>query len=281
MAPPGTWAWWTVRRRVLAMIVLLAVAIAAGAGGAVGALALSGRDQSRPSPTARDTASSSLNGSTTAKIAAAVQPSVVSITALTETQMSTGSGVILRSDGLILTNAHVIAGARHISVKFNAGQSTSAELVGKSRSADVALIKAVGVTGLTPARLGDSSRLAVGDAVLAVGSPLGLDGSVTSGIVSALNRKVSERDEDGASTSSPKPITTIPNAIQTDAAINPGNSGGALADTSGQVIGINTAIATTNNSSGSIGVGFAIPINAAKKAAAKIIKDAGKTHANA
>src|SRR5205085_809974 len=148
-----------------------------------------------------------------------------------------GSGVILRSDGVIMTNAHVVSGAQKVSVKFSNGKTASASVLGSDTSHDIAVIKAQGVSGLTPATIGDSSKVVVGDSVLAIGSPLGLDGSVTSGIVSALDRTIQESSEDSQSQDQggfggfgqqqqQQPTTTsIKNAIQTDAAINPGNSG--------------------------------------------------------
>jgi putative serine protease PepD len=185
--------------------------------------------------------------------------------------------VILDSSGTIMTNRHVVTGADRVTVKFSNGRTASAEVVGTSAANDIAVIKASGVSGLKPASLGNSSALAVGDTVLAVGSPLGLDGSVTAGIVSALGREVQEGSDSPQQQEAPflgrqtqQETTTIQNAIQTDAAINPGNSGGALVNGAGQVIGINTAIATSSGGSGNIGVGFAIPINDARKAAQSI-----------
>ncbi|MFA1537772.1 S1C family serine protease [Actinomadura monticuli] len=254
-----------------------ALALGAGGAGAAATLALTHEKTVYASPTAVSGASA---GGTTAQVAAAVQPSVVSIQARTPSGTAGGSGVILRSDGVILTNAHVVSGARETAVKFSDGRTAAAEVLGADTGDDIAVLKAQGVSGLKPATLGDSGGLAVGDEVLAVGSPLGLDGSVTSGIVSALGRRIQEGDSE----EQPPPglrgrlseqrQTVIKNAIQTDAAINPGNSGGALVNASGQVIGINTAIATSGGSDGNIGVGFAIPIDSAKKTADTIIAGA-------
>ncbi|TDD59208.1 trypsin-like serine protease, partial [Actinomadura darangshiensis] len=230
------------------------------------------------SPTAVSGAAA--KGGTTAQVAAAVQPSVVSIQAKTAQGVSGGSGVILRSDGVIMTNAHVVSGAQQVAVKFSDGRTASAKVLGANTADDIAVVKAQGVSGLKPATLGDSDALAVGDQVLAVGSPLGLDGSVTSGIVSALGRQIQEGDSDQQlppglrGRLSEQQQTVIKNAIQTDAAINPGNSGGALVNASGQVIGVNTAILTAGNSEGNIGVGFSIPVNSAKKTADGIIAGA-------
>ncbi|MFE9205581.1 S1C family serine protease [Micromonospora sp. NPDC007230] len=180
-----------------------------------------------------------------AGVVAAVSPSIVTVTAAANTGSSLGSGVILDADGLILTNAHVIASGGQLSVELSDGRTAPAVLVGQDTSADIALLRADGLTGLTPATLGSDSALTVGDPVLAFGSPLGLQNTVTSGIVSALNRSVDD----------------MSGLIQTDAAINHGNSGGALVDTAGRVVGINVAIATTGQDAGSIGLGFAIPID--------------------
>ena len=222
----------------------------------------------------------SATGGTIAQVAAAVEPSVVSIEAQGPRGTSGGSGVVLRPDGLILTNAHVVSGTRQVTVKFSDGRTASAEVLGADTRGDVAVLKARGVSGLKAAALGDSRSLAIGDTVLAVGSPLGLEGSVTSGIVSGLGREVREGGNEPQlppglqGQLSQEQQTVIKNAIQTDAAINPGNSGGALVNASGQVIGVNTAIATAGGSGGNIGVGFAIPIDTAKRSADAIIKSA-------
>ncbi|GAA4151900.1 S1C family serine protease [Actinomadura keratinilytica] len=282
-APSGGLRWAT-RRRIAALGAAVALALGAGATGAVTALAVSGGGETvYSSPTAVSGASAK-NATTTAKTAAAVQPSVVSLQVQSATgETAGGSGVILRSDGVILTNAHVVEDGAQIAVKFSNGKTASARLLGADTTHDIALIKAADVSGLTPATLGDSDALAVGDPVLAVGSPLGLDGSVTSGIVSALGRKIEEssaQEQEGLppylrGRLSQQETKVIENAIQTDAAINPGNSGGALANAAGQVVGINTAIAISGSSSGSIGVGFAIPINEAKEIADKILAGGG------
>jgi putative serine protease PepD len=216
-----------------------------------------------------------------AGIAAKVLPSVVNINVTTASGGDTGSGVILRSDGYILTNNHVIAaalgGAGSVAVTFNDGTTASARIVGADAEDDLAVIK-VAKNGLTPATLGSVTALKVGDPVLALGSPLGLQGTVTAGIVSALNRPVAtsdaqQNDPFGGSTGA----TTVLDAIQIDAAINPGNSGGALVNNAGQVIGINSAIASTG-SNGNIGIGFAIPIDQAKTVAEQLIATGKATH---
>ncbi|MFF0525721.1 trypsin-like peptidase domain-containing protein [Actinomadura nitritigenes] len=272
---------WTARQKVAALVAGAALAVGAGGAGAAVAMAFADHGTVYSSPVAVSGASS--KASTTAQVAAAVQPSVVSISSRSQTGESEGSGVILRSDGVIMTNAHVVSDGGRLSVKFSDGRTAPATLLGADTANDIAVIKAQGVSGLKPATLGDSDRLAVGDTVLAVGNPLGLSGSVTSGIVSALGRQVQEGDSGGGQQDLPPGLqgrlsqqqqAVIENAIQTDAAINPGNSGGALVNSAGQVIGVNTAIATSGSSSGNIGVGFAIPIDQAKKAADKIISSA-------
>ena len=157
-----------------------------------------------------------------------------------------GSGVILTTDGAILTNNHVVAGARNntVRVTFSTGRTANATVVGTDPAGDLAVVKAQGASGLTAAKFGNSDGLQPGDTVLALGSPLGLQGSVTAGIVSALHRTIDESGENGGQGHS------IGDAIQTDAAINPGNSGGPLVNTSGEVVGINTAIATSDGGQG-------------------------------
>ncbi len=207
------------------------------------------------------------SGATIESVASRVLPSVVSIAFTGQQGGGTGSGIVLTADGFILTNNHVVAGAADggtLTVSFTDGRTAGATIVGRDPSADVAVIKADGVSDLTPAQLGHSADLKVGQQVVAIGSPLGLSGTVTSGIVSALNRPV-RSGEAGSSE------TSVLNAIQTDAAVNPGNSGGALVDMAGRVVGINSAIATLGGAEGaqggSIGLGFAIPIDQAQRIA--------------
>ena len=218
-----------------------------------------------------------------AAIAAAVLPSVVTINVRNDSESATGSGVVLRPDGYIVTNNHVVAPALSdggvLTVDLSATDTgIPAQIVGRSPSDDLAVIK-IPRTGLRAARLGHSSSLQVGDLVVAIGAPLGLSGSVSSGIVSALNRNV-----DVPETGSSQKATVLGNAIQTDAAINPGNSGGALVDDTGAVIGINSAIASLGSSdggggqTGSIGVGFAIPIDYVVSVATQIIRTGTVTH---
>jgi len=215
-----------------------------------------------------------------AGIAATVLPSVVSIQVDGPEGISTGSGFVLRGDGYLVTNNHVIAQAdgepsTTITVTFGDGSEQEATIVGRTADYDLAVLK-VDVQGLTPLLLGDSDGVVVGDAVVAVGAPLGLAGTVTTGIVSALNRPVSAGD---ASDSDDQAFI---NAIQTDAAINPGNSGGPLVNALGEVIGINSAIAqppgSTSVVGGSIGLGFAIPSNQVRRTADQLIETGRATY---
>jgi len=205
-----------------------------------------------------------------AAIAARVLPSVVSISTRSSMGGGTGTGFVIRSDGYILTNNHVVENVRQsgsLNVSFNDGKVVRGKIVGVDPAYDLAVIK-VARTGVPALQFGDSDKVQVGDAVIAIGSPLGLSGTVTSGIISAKNRAVTAGD--GQSEGS------FINALQTDAAINPGNSGGPLVDKTGAVVGVNSAIATLGSSfgsqSGSIGLGFAIPINQARRTAEELIK---------
>jgi putative serine protease PepD len=195
-------------------------------------------------------------------VADLVMASVVSV----EAGPASGSGFVISDNGHILTNNHVIAEAPDgVELIFSDGQRQEAEVLGTSPTYDLAVLE-VDRTDLSPVVLGDSSNLSVGDTVLAIGSPLGLEGTVTRGILSALDRPVSAGGQGE---------TAFINALQTDAAINPGNSGGPLVDSSGRVVGVTSAIATLNMSpnSGSIGLGFAIPINQARLTAEQIIEN--------
>jgi S1-C subfamily serine protease len=214
-----------------------------------------------------------------ADIAKRVSPAVVSIDVRTADAAGSGSGVIIDKSGYILTNNHVVnfGASPSIRVVFSDQSSAPAQVVGTDPRNDLAVVK-VSKTGLTLASLGDSSTLAVGDPVVAIGDPLGLRGTVTSGIVSSLRRPLRLPGENG------QPDAVI-DAIQTDAAINPGNSGGALVAADGSVVGINTAIASLGQSSGggqsgNIGVGFAIPINTARAVAQQLIRTGKVVHAD-
>ncbi|MEV6868130.1 trypsin-like peptidase domain-containing protein [Streptosporangium subroseum] len=297
----------------------LALAAMAVGGGVAGAFAVTGFNNDTTIASSSGTLVSPVSRVTTvADVAKAVQPSVVSIQVKTANGGGEGSGVVLSEDGRILTNNHVVeAGGQggQMTVKFSDGKTATAKIIGTDPATDLAVIKADNVSGLTKASLGDSDALKVGDYVLAIGSPLGLSGSVTAGIVSALNRTLTVGDEQGPQQQMPpgwpggqqqqlppgwpggpgqgggqdqggggqmqqqsSGATTIGGAIQTDASINPGNSGGALVNASGQVVGINTAIAT-NGGEGSIGVGFSIPINTAKQVAQQLIDSGKVSHA--
>ncbi|MGH3623859.1 MAG: S1C family serine protease [Sciscionella sp.] len=209
-----------------------------------------------------------------------VLPSVVQIDVRTDSSRGIGSGIILNSSGLILTNNHVVSGASSgsaVTVTFNDGRQASARVVRTDRSKDLAVVQASRVSGRTPVSVGDSDSVRIGDQVVAVGSPGGLQGTVTSGIVSALDRKVTAQ---GHGQSDPRELFPFTSnhgsgsgevsyrAIQTDAALNEGNSGGPLFNARGQLIGINSAMYSpsdgASSSSGSVGVGFSIPINQAK-----------------
>ncbi|MET0929770.1 MAG: trypsin-like peptidase domain-containing protein [Aeromicrobium sp.] len=221
----------------------------------------------------------SLPAGTVEQVAEKVLPSVVQINVKGGEESGSGTGIIISSDGDILTNNHVVDVAGDsgtITVAFNDGTNTTAEIVGVDPKTDLAVIKAAGKTGLTAATLGTSADLKVGQEVVAIGSPFGLESTVTQGIVSALNRPVSSSD--GSGTAAP---TTFP-AVQTDAAINPGNSGGPLVDLQGNVIAINSAIrsgTTTSGDAGSIGLGFAIPIDLAKNVSKQLLAGKQVEHA--
>ncbi|HEY8752315.1 MAG TPA: trypsin-like peptidase domain-containing protein [Arthrobacter sp.] len=236
-------------------------------------------------------------------------PSVVTISATSGSSGGTGSGIVLDDQGHILTNTHVVtldgqSANAALEIRTSTGNVVKATLVGTDPLSDLAVIKVDDTSGLTPATLGDSSKLNVGDTAIAIGAPLGLTGTVTDGIVSTLNRTISVASSaapkqgdsssqgggqgfqfappgggQGQSTANQGSISI--NVIQTDAAINPGNSGGALVNSKGEIIGVNVAIASagsssaSSSSSGNIGVGFSIPINNAKRVAQSII-DTGK-----
>lgn len=216
-----------------------------------------------------------------AAIAARVSPSVVEVDSNSSDGADTGTGFFIESDGYILTNNHVIESAvlsnGTITVKLANNRQYTATVVGRDTSYDLAVLK-INVTGAPALTLGDSNKVEVGDPVIAIGSPLGLAGTVTSGIISAKNRPVTTSSENQIGESS------YIDALQTDAAINPGNSGGPLVDINGAVIGVNSAIASLGSSGGlgsqpgSIGLGFAIPINQAKRTAEQLIKTGKSTY---
>ena len=247
---------------------VVAIALVAGAAGAgVDRLLFRGESDTGASLRQLAATSTARPAGSIASLAAALTPSVVAIENESWQGSGTGSGFVIRSDGYILTNHHVIEGTNaRITVVFADGSKANGRVIGSSTSYDLAVVK-VAKTGLPPVTLGNSDGVVVGDSVIAIGSPLGLQSTVTSGIVSALNRPVTAGDAGS---------TSYINAIQTDAAINPGNSGGPLLDARGAVIGVNSAIATLGRSlggaSGSIGLGFAIPMNQAKRIAEEIMQ---------
>lgn len=265
---------------------MAATALLVGAAGGVGAAAV--YSATNDSSTSAPSVTAPLNGSQAAPVSAPdgsvqnaaskVLPSVVKIGVATSQGAATGSGIVISKDGLIVTNNHVVAGAGNggkIQVMLNDGRTLDATIVGTDPLTDLAVIRA-NAKDLTPAVLGKSGTLGVGQGVVAIGSPFGLEATVTSGIVSALNRPVTSGDEQQDS-------TTVFPAIQTDAAINPGNSGGALIDLAGQVVGINSAIKTAGGSGqsegGNIGLGFAIPIDQAKPIIDELVAKGKATHA--
>ena len=223
----------------------------------------------------------SLPAGSVEQVAAKVVPSVVKLETDMGRASEEGSGIILSPDGLILTNNHVVSAAKdgaQTTVTFADGRTAPFTVVGTDPSSDIAVVKVQGVSDLTPITLGSSANLRVGQDVVAIGSPLGLEGTVTTGIISALNRPV-------AAGGDAQNQNTVLDAIQTDAAINPGNSGGALVNMNGELVGVNSAIATLGGQSaeaqsGSIGLGFAIPIDQAKRIADELIQNGTASHAS-
>ncbi|MBP2330805.1 putative serine protease PepD [Kibdelosporangium banguiense] len=263
-----------------AVALTIAAVIGAGAvGGVTGALIDSGN---ATTPTASTPIVQNVGTNTPSDVSAVaskVLPSVVQVNVRTANAEGIGSGVILTADGRILTNNHVVSGASQVTVTLNDGRNFPATVVGTDAASDLAVLQLQGASGLIPATLGDSSSVKIGDEVVAFGSPGGLQGTVTSGIVSALNRDVNVPADEGqqnpfASNSRGGAQTTY-KAIQTDASINQGNSGGPLVNANGEVIGINSAIyspvSTSDGRAGSVGIGFAIPINDAKTVIANIV----------
>ncbi|MFI2437242.1 S1C family serine protease [Streptomyces sp. NPDC018693] len=267
---------------LLAAVAIVAAAI--GGGTAYGIQELTGGNDTVAASTTTSVVPSSKKGDIAA-IASAVSPSIVEINATLPGGSSTGSGVIITGDGEIITNNHVIAGASSVKVRTSDGKEYTADVVGTDPKKDLALIKLENASGLTAASLGDSDALQVGDTVVAIGSPEGLTGTVTSGIVSALDRDVTVSTDEGQQQQQPGggwpfefggrqfngdtgSSTTTYKAIQTDASLNPGNSGGALIDMNGNIIGINSAMYSAAGSgssdAGSVGLGFAIPVNTVK-----------------
>jgi len=311
------------RKGSVALIAALAIgALVGGTSGAgITALMMSGQSTGVPVSQASGPSNVVVNNTKSVNqitaVAAKASPSVVTIDVSSSSSGGTGSGVILSDDGYVLTNTHVVtldgaASDVKIEVKSNDGKLYTATLVGTDPISDLAVIKLTDASGLTPMTWGDSSALNVGDSAIAIGAPLGLSGTVTDGIVSALNRSITVAssaaptspdtatpdqgesqnpfffdfpNQDGTQSQGSQTATTsiaLP-VIQTDAAINPGNSGGALLNGSGELIGINVAIAsagssTSTSAAGSIGVGFSIPSNFAKRISDEIIANGTATH---
>jgi putative serine protease PepD len=277
------------RRRTGVAAAVVATSLLVGGGAGLGGAAVWDATHDEPASSARADAPATstvanqmqtppADGSVES-VAQKVLPSVVKIDVTGQEGSASGSGIILTADGTILTNNHVVELAENggtLTVSFDDGTSAKAEILGTDPLTDTAVIKASGVSDLTPATIGKSANLGVGEGVVAVGSPFGLDATVTSGIVSALDRPVNVGSDDAGNS------TTYP-AIQTDAAINPGNSGGPLSDMTGAVVGINSSIRTassqTSEQSGSIGLGFAIPIDEVMPIVDQMAKGETPTHA--
>lgn len=287
------------RAGVLAVGALAIAVVSAGIGGAaataveLGTHSAGGNGHGTIAGAAPSVPAANMPPGSVEQVASKVVPSVVMLETDLGRQSEEGSGIILSADGLILTNNHVVAAAAKpgnggppgpagpppkTTVTFADGRTAPFTVVGADPTSDIAVIRVQGVSGLTPISLGSSADLRVGQPVVAIGSPLGLSGTVTTGIISALNRPVSTTGESGNQ-------NTVLDAIQTDAAINPGNSGGALVNMNGQLVGVNSAIATLgadsqDAQSGSIGLGFAIPVDQAKRIADELISTGKATHAS-
>ncbi|WP_181770503.1 S1C family serine protease [Amycolatopsis pittospori] len=263
--------------KVLAGVAAIALVVGGVAGGTVGFLtsdatgggSVSALDAPRPAQQTGNAPAGSVES-----VAQKLSPSVVELQVSGRSGAGEGSGFVLSTDGYVLTNNHVVevaANGGQIQAVFQDGKKGAATVVGRDPTTDIAVVKVSGVSGLTPVELGRSDDLRVGQPVVAIGSPFELAGTVTSGIVSSLNRPVSAGGNGDQ--------TTVMSAVQTDAAINPGNSGGPLANMAGQVIGINSAIYSPKSSQGqggesggNVGIGFAIPIDQARRTADDIIK---------
>ena len=273
-------------------MLVIATAVAAVLGGAIGGLVAHHADTGASraarvtlgAPPAAGGAVGTRPAGSVAAVAAKVLPSVVSLEVDRGDGGDTGTGIVISVDGYILTNNHVgaaaVGGGARLTIVLADEQRVAGTIVGRDTVNDLAVVKIADVHGLHAATLGSSTDLAVGDPVIAVGSPLGLAGTVTTGIISALDRPVAAGDAASGN------ADDLIDAIQTDAAINPGNSGGPLLDATGAVIGVNAAIATlsagatvSGTQGGNIGLGFAIPIDQAKRIAAEIILHGFATHA--
>ena len=305
--PPGPMRQKRSRAGILAVGAVAIAVVSAGIGGAAATVVELGTHSAGGSGTglipgaAPSVPAANMPPGSVEQVAAKVVPSVVMLETDMGRASEEGSGIVLSADGLILTNNHVVAAASKpggppgapggpggpggpagpppkTTVTFSDGRTAPFTVVGADPTSDIAVIRVQGVSGLTPISMGSSSDLRVGQPVVAIGSPLGLSGTVTTGIISAMNRPVSTTGESGNQ-------NTVLDAIQTDAAINPGNSGGALVNMSGQLVGVNSAIATLGADSpeaqsGSIGLGFAIPVDQAKRIADELISTGKATHAS-
>ncbi|MEU8502395.1 trypsin-like peptidase domain-containing protein [Streptomyces lavendulae] len=269
---PGIW-----RLVVLGSVIAL---LAGGVGGYLGILAERRADTRLELPQAaadhKDRAPESVAG-----IAATALPGVVTLHVSGSGGGGTGTGFVLDEQGHILTNNHVVADAKNITVTFSTGESVAAELVGRDGGYDLAVVKVTGVRGLRPLALGNSENVRVGDPVVAIGAPFDLSNTVTAGIISATGRPITAGGDKGDGSD-----VSYVDALQTDAPINPGNSGGPLLDSRAHVIGINSAIRgadkgddkDSTRQSGSIGLGFAIPVNQGKRVAEELIRTGRATH---
>ena len=281
--PPGTAPRRTGRWRIAVAGLAAGALIGGGAGAGVVALVDGSSGSSTSTAAAQNVVITDPQTATSATAAAAkAEPSVVTVYVTDGSGSGSGSGVVMTDDGYVVTNNHVVTldsstTSATVQVTTSDGTLYDATVVGTDPTSDLAVIKLKDASGLTPATFADSGKVQVGDQAVAIGAPLGLSNTVTTGIVSALDRAVAT----GSDTD-----TTVIDAIQTDAAINPGHSGGALVNSAGEVIGINSAIATVAGSSGSqesqsgnIGVGFAIPSDTAQRVASEIISSGSATHA--
>ncbi|MFI5998835.1 S1C family serine protease [Streptomyces sp. NPDC051366] len=289
-------------RRPVALLAAVALAAAVVGGGTAAAVQQLLGSQGRTGGGVTGTNVSQSNSGTVSGVAENVSPSVVRIDTRTGSGQGTGSGIVVTADGEIVTNNHVIDGATEIQVTMSDGKKYAAKTVGTDPDKDLALIKLQGASSLKPAKLGDSDGLKVGDQVVAIGSPDRLTGTVTSGIVSALNREVNvpkseqqttqrQRSDGGGGwpfsydgqqfNGNTGSNTTSYKAIQTDASLNPGNSGGALVNMNGEIVGMPSAIyspSSDSSTAGSVGLGFAIPVNTIKADLASLRKG-GTGHA--
>ncbi|MBM7807246.1 putative serine protease PepD [Geodermatophilus bullaregiensis] len=282
VAPPAPRR--TGRLRVGVAALLAGALIGGGTGAGVVALTDDGGTAAATTTGAQSVVITDPESATAVTAAAAkAAPSVVTVYVTSGSGSGSGSGVVLSEDGYVVTNDHVVsldgsAGSATVQVRTSDGTLYDATVVGTDPTSDLAVVQLSGASGLTPATFADSDSVQVGDLAVAIGAPLGLSDTVTDGIISATNRAVA--------TGSTQDDATVIDALQTDAAINPGNSGGALVDAAGEVVGINTAIASVasgipgqESQSGNIGVGFAIPSNTAQRIAEEIVQTGSATHA--